>query len=297
MSPTTPTTQFEMKSIRRLSNFAHIPLDHHRPSIRVLKVLPGLSQEGLLQCKLANGTINDNFTCLSYAWGEESAARPIVVNRQLFLVRQNLWDFLAVARNMHPSRPFWIDAICIDQNSVTERNHQVAQMGAIYAAAAHVIVWLGSNRLIADFFRVWKECYMIKSGPFWWHETKQPLLAVESGWTQLGRHDYWTRAWITQEISHARNLSLLASNVELESRLLKYIAKIPWYTQQEKDLDVRYVCHINVACGRRLLRGKPLFTLLEEVPNQHCHVLRDRIYSLLGPRGGRTKHSGRLQQF
>jgi hypothetical protein len=282
MLPTTPTTLSLAEGIYRISNFIHTPLNHFRPSIRVFKVLPDLSQEGLLQCDLANGTVNDKFTCLSYTWGEECAARPILVNRQLFLVRQNLWNFLNVARNMFPSRPFWIDAVCIDQNSISERNHQVAQMGVIYAAAAHVIVWLGSSKPIADFFRVWKECYMIKSGPFWWNETKRPLLEVELGWNQLGSHDYWTRAWITQEISYARNLSLLASNVELDRRLLKYIAKIPWYTHKEIDLDVRYVCHIDVARGRRLLRGKPLFTLLEELPNQHCQVLRDRVYSLLG---------------
>jgi hypothetical protein len=75
----------------------------------------------------------------------------------------------------------WIDAVCIDQSSVSERNYQVAQMGAIYAAAALVIVWLGNSQPIADFFRVWKECDEVESGASWWMDTRQSLLAVESG--------------------------------------------------------------------------------------------------------------------
>jgi hypothetical protein len=259
--------------------FTHTPLDHDQPSIRILKVLPSLSQEGLLQCELANGNISDDFTCLSYTWGEEYTAFPILVNSRLLLVRQNLWDFLQVARRKYPLRTFWIDAVCIDQSSVNERNHQVAQMGAIYAAATHVIIWLGSSRAISDFLNVWKECDKVESGASWWLETRESLLAVVSGWSLLAKHDYWTRAWITQEIAQAKSLSLLADDVELDSRLLRYIVQIPWYP--EKSRNDSFLSHISIARGRRLLHGKPLVALLEELPDRHCQIPRDRIYSLL----------------
>lgn len=38
---------------------------------------------------------------------------------------------------------FWIDAICINQNSIPERSAQVKIMGDIYAKARTVLVWLG----------------------------------------------------------------------------------------------------------------------------------------------------------
>jgi len=38
---------------------------------------------------------------------------------------------------------FWIDALCIDQNNTKEKNHQVKQMGKIYANAYRVVSWLG----------------------------------------------------------------------------------------------------------------------------------------------------------
>jgi hypothetical protein len=37
----------------------------------------------------------------------------------------------------------WVDSICIDQDSLIERNHQVRLMGEIYEKATTVLVWLG----------------------------------------------------------------------------------------------------------------------------------------------------------
>ena len=41
------------------------------------------------------------------------------------------------------SRYLWVDAICVDQKNIPERNAQVAIMDRIYAAAEKVVVWLG----------------------------------------------------------------------------------------------------------------------------------------------------------
>jgi hypothetical protein len=44
-------------------------------------------------------------------------------------------------------RPFtiWVDAVCIDQDNVSERNQQVSIMGDIYRNAARTLVWLGDS--------------------------------------------------------------------------------------------------------------------------------------------------------
>ena len=44
-------------------------------------------------------------------------------------------------------RSFWIDAICIDQQSIGEKNKQVRLMGEIYSSAKLVVSWLGSGDL------------------------------------------------------------------------------------------------------------------------------------------------------
>ena len=40
-------------------------------------------------------------------------------------------------------RILWIDAICVDQQNIEERGHQVSRMADIYRVANPVIVWLG----------------------------------------------------------------------------------------------------------------------------------------------------------
>ena len=43
-------------------------------------------------------------------------------------------------------RSLWIDALCIDQNSLEERSYQVGLMGSIYRSARRVVVWPGPQR-------------------------------------------------------------------------------------------------------------------------------------------------------
>jgi hypothetical protein len=41
------------------------------------------------------------------------------------------------------TRTLWVDAICINQKSLEERNKQVVLMGDIYKCAQRVLIWLG----------------------------------------------------------------------------------------------------------------------------------------------------------
>ena len=45
-----------------------------------------------------------------------------------------------------PRLTLWIDAICINQDDVFERNHQVRLMGDLYRSATSVLSWLGADR-------------------------------------------------------------------------------------------------------------------------------------------------------
>jgi hypothetical protein len=56
---------------------------------------------------------------------------------------------LANAVNMPqmPKTPtyYWIDALCVDQSNITERNAQVARMADVFKKADGVVVWLGKE--------------------------------------------------------------------------------------------------------------------------------------------------------
>jgi len=68
---------------------------------------------------------------------------PVLVDVEPVKVTKNLESFLQHARVPFSGLMLWIDALCINQQSIEERNHQVLLMGKIYAGARKVIVWLG----------------------------------------------------------------------------------------------------------------------------------------------------------
>ena len=61
------------------SAFKYQPLNHNEHSIRILKVLPGLSSD-TIQCELEHATIEATYICLSYGWGfiEGTIKLPII---------------------------------------------------------------------------------------------------------------------------------------------------------------------------------------------------------------------------
>jgi hypothetical protein len=137
----------------RTDSFKHEPLDHSRASIRLLQICADLSRDGLIQCSLKHTTISSTpYSCLSYRWGEPLPSWKILINGRPHHVGGNLYDFLDTFRQStlnHSTECVWIDAMCIAQNDVLERNHQVTQMGDIYSTARSVYVWLGKMPSIA----------------------------------------------------------------------------------------------------------------------------------------------------
>ena len=83
------------------------------------------------------------FEALSYYWGTEKADRTLLLNRTPFYIRPNLDAALREICKGKTERVLWIDAICINQEDVNERNQQVRMMGSIYRHATRVIIWLG----------------------------------------------------------------------------------------------------------------------------------------------------------
>jgi hypothetical protein len=71
---------------------------------------------------------------------------PIIIENGVWQVRPNLFYFLMYARKTTESSDFyWIDALCIDQENLGERNHFVARMKDIYESAMTMVIWLGAG--------------------------------------------------------------------------------------------------------------------------------------------------------
>ena len=62
-----------------------------------------------------------------------------------FAIAPVLQPALRALRRTETDRTLWIDAICINQDDMAERNAQVAMMADIYDRAMNVCVWLGEG--------------------------------------------------------------------------------------------------------------------------------------------------------
>jgi hypothetical protein len=116
--------------------------------IRLLKLLSLNQTADLIECEFHCFNLDScpPYTALSYVWGEAAdrfARMEIIISGYRFRVRRNLWNFLQQAKSNRMmfqkdnnssqiSEYLWIDALCIDQDNITERNHQVKMMREIY---------------------------------------------------------------------------------------------------------------------------------------------------------------------
>jgi hypothetical protein len=118
------------------------PLDPSTGDFRVLAILPG-SNDDVVKCNLIKSFEGIEYEALSYRAGDPADTKEILVDGHPFNAFATLFGALVRLRYPNESRIVWIDQICINQNDVKERNHQVQKMKDVYSDAQRVIAWLG----------------------------------------------------------------------------------------------------------------------------------------------------------
>lgn len=119
-------------------------LDPERLEIRLLTLKAG-PYAAKLSCLLSVASLHGppHYNALSYVWGSTHESQPIEVDGIAVPVTQNLDVALRHLRDPTEDKCLWIDALCINQKDVEERNSQVRLMGDIYRSANQVLLWLG----------------------------------------------------------------------------------------------------------------------------------------------------------
>lgn len=118
-------------------------------STRVLVLLPAQKTADELRCDMDEVCLSGmedekhGYTALSYVWGAHEASHIIWFGTLLLRIRPNLDSALRNLRRRDRSIRLWVDAVCINQNDLLERNHQVQQMRDIFSAASETIIYLG----------------------------------------------------------------------------------------------------------------------------------------------------------
>lgn len=176
---------------------------------------------------------------------------------------------------------FWIDAICIDQSNIAERNHQVSRMREIYSKASLVLVWLGldceqSLRYIQAMQKVDYEIFEHIQRRDPWHVTEAPATLA------LRRNPYWARLWTLQEFTLAQEL-ILASGTTFIHWDQAY--PVLW-NDRGPNFDPAAINRvINIRGSLRswsVVEGPSLSDFIENVRGLGCSEIRDRLFGIYG---------------
>ncbi|KAH7351369.1 heterokaryon incompatibility protein-domain-containing protein [Rhexocercosporidium sp. MPI-PUGE-AT-0058] len=171
-----------------------------------------------------------DYEAISYCWESETRDRKIVLNGSVIEVPRNLEAMLQRLRTWPDTKSgikFWVDALCIDQGNVLEKNHQVKLMQTIYTRAFSLIVWLGVSSDDSDQaidFIAGITHHTLNQTPHGEEEYGDRFLILGRGqaprsgepaydlpWKSLLSflsRNYWQRLWIIQELALNHNMTL-----------------------------------------------------------------------------------------
>ena len=193
------------------ARYRYEPLNDKTQEIRLLHIEK--LRFGAIRCHLATVELRfaPAFEAISYTWDNQEPDNILVVDGQQLAVTKNAKRIVYDRATRLQSRWIWIDAICIKQDDVDEKNAQVAIMGKIYHSAVRVVVWLdnyGIDRwqaLLALFLlaAVGRTTTPASAS----EKQKRKMIGTANMWRALEpllTHDYWWRIWIIQEIACAK---------------------------------------------------------------------------------------------
>lgn len=150
----------DLEALSIFSNALHYrqTLSVERQEIRLLHVRPGAFDDPIKACfslaSLKEVEANRiNFHALSYCWGYPTEREEILLSPDqneieeglTFSIGKSAAQALRRLRQESQTLVIWIDAVCINQDDLEERAHQVTLMTQIYSLASMVHIWLGEE--------------------------------------------------------------------------------------------------------------------------------------------------------
>lgn len=249
------------------------------------------------------------FEALSYEWGTSRKSHSVEVFDKQMTITPSLYAVLFQIRSSSKPLILWIDAICINQDDIEEKNQQVPHMAKIFGSAKRILVWLGPEtsqsgtvlRMLSTLARLWisREVERQKDGELRmlsWAELDQdeaPLLAIgdRALWAtiyELMNRTYFERTWVVQEIALAKDPRVLSGSLEISWAYFSWAAAYlgrSLYHLHENPTDAG-LARINAIANLRSARHKgqaielPKICLISQ--NLQATNPRDKVYGFLG---------------
>ncbi|KAH7087442.1 heterokaryon incompatibility protein-domain-containing protein [Paraphoma chrysanthemicola] len=248
------------------------------------------------------------FEALSYCWGPTEPQERLMVepsdddNLNNPPTGPGLASALRHLRYSDRTRILWVDALCINQLDLKERQNLVARMGHVYKQASRVIVWLGCEsynssqalnalelmgqqiELLHESARVPAPASMYPEWLLYYPCEVKTINAVRD----ILKRPWFTRVWIWQEIVlgsaetlvYCGHTSVLWYNLRRGIILLRE-TNLPDPRMRdgliESHVTSLIYCHEDFGHLEIGLTG-----LVESIASSACTEPRDRIYGLLG---------------
>ena len=297
---------FKPKSRRVLYRYS--PLNKELNDIRLITLHPGAFASDLyisLQTVSLTPESPPIYEALSYAWGSTKNMTSIRIGENRLAVTKNLAEAMRHLRYSENPRTLWIDAICVNQQDLRERGHQVKRMADLYSLADRIVVWLGpeksnsglgmkiiehmSSQLEVD----WKNNEMkpaSRKSESHWSNTNQAMPFSKE--ERLGINDVLTRPWferlwVQQEIRLAnRHAFAMCGSAIIAWESLRKTMFCLYHKRFSPIMDDLNLESLRECITRNYYLCMDSSTLsfldiMERTDNCKCVDPRDRIYAVL----------------
>jgi len=206
------STTESISSDEEFEVFEYQPLDQGKGEIRLLKLDTSTVDDELISGSLETFSLRNcpPFRALSYEWGGKESPLHLIINGFIMEISPRLMLFVEYycdavnSIGTEANEYIWIDQPSINQQNITERNHQVQIMSDIFSRAVEVIAWLGPEHgeildyLSSDDFYEWSTSPALHLG-----HLPDPL----EGFLDLS---FWSRLWIQQELVLAKGVIFMS---------------------------------------------------------------------------------------
>jgi hypothetical protein len=275
-----PQKKSSSSMIRAAQQFKYEPLQSSNNEIRLLRIKPASHPDETIWCEMIQVSLDTAppYQALSYTWGDKASSHQVLVNQGSVQVTTNLKHAL---RRLRPNTGeedllIWVDAICINQQDIPERNAQTGKMRSIYRHAEKVSVWIGLEN------RGSKGAIQLALDVALSSETDAVKVLTDPSRTEdiealvvLFRRQYWWRIWVIQEVSCGKETTMYCGNNSIHwSTLLRFVDIMK---QRSDYLHGLYYKHLSKV--RTLTHGGPRGLQLSRYSLEHAPTLLDLLLS------------------
>jgi hypothetical protein len=287
--------------------YENLPLSLNPRTIRLLSITASSNESDICaELKLAEVRDGLDYTAVSYVWGDPSPYASIIVNGHKMNIAKNLTIFLRQllsdeeehsdnrGRNERvygAKTRLWIDALCLNQNDVKEKEQQVPLMADVYGRAPLTCIWIGpaseNSGVAMDLVDG------ISDQDFLNYQPDNPSWGRWVAHRKLFEREWWWRVWTVQEsilspnpiVKCGAKEILMERFVDFEYLRMKHADRIKASSEKRGVIELRHYMRTPYRAFlwkdiKTWLDG-PLIWWFPDITKFSATKPRDKVYGIL----------------